>query len=444
MSLLDDFSRFAEFPATHPFPRMWLMAGDHEPHLVVGSGELRIVSPTRFEYTLVGVPENPGYVIEQMRRQRDNRYDGLKRFRLVLEDADGKEYSGGWTVPRIDTGAEGWSFEGVGESLIGDGQTEPSPSGSTEARFDIPKDHHVSLMLARFVSTPQEAGRPVPRYELEVLGETVTFVFDSHASTLTISTPASEAFPLTYTENWLGEPLRILLGQLIFPRLVARIFKEGSAMLSVRRSPSWSPDSDWTALWMGGRAELDKADFWALYAKLLAHIATARTDEGPNFEANPVTHFHEEVIQTVRGSRWVWAMTLASSIEGLVTMLYPRNSRRDDIDMEASTALICHIRAWSGNHALKEAAIRAVQRTAEVTVAVALRTLVAQGVITRDQMKAWQKIRNAVMHGNLVSPYSSREDDETLVALADLLRSLIRRVVGADPVPTPEHTLAAS
>jgi hypothetical protein len=38
------------------------------------------------------------------------------------------------------------------------------------------------------------------------------------------------------------------------------------------------------------------------------------------------------------------------------------------------------------------------------------------------------------MHGNLVSPYSSQEDDETLVALADLMRALIRRIVGVGPV----------
>ena len=127
-------------------------------------------------------------------------------------------------------------------------------------------------------------------------------------------------------------------------------------------------------------------------------------------------------------------MTLASSIEGLVSMLYSRGTRREDADLDANTQLICHIRAWSGDHALKEAAIRAVQRTAEVTTAVAMRALVADAAITRDQVKAWQKVRHAVMHGNLVSPYSSQEDDETLIALADLMRALIRRIVGVGPV----------
>jgi hypothetical protein len=187
-------------------------------------------------------------------------------------------------------------------------------------------------------------------------------------------------------------------------------------------------------LWIDETAGWDKAGFWTLYAALLTHVASARTGDGRNFEANPVTHFHEEVIQASRGSRWVWAMTLASSIEGLVSMLYSRGTRREDADLDANTQLICHIRAWSGDHALKEAAIRAVQRTAEITTAVAMRALVADAAITRDQVKAWQKVRHAVMHGNLVSPYSSQEDDETLVALADLMRALIRRIVGVGPV----------
>jgi hypothetical protein len=434
VSLLDDFSRFSAISSVHAFPKMRLMARDHEPDLVAGSGELRVVSANRFEFTLIGEPENPAYVFEQMRRQQDDRYDGLSRFRLVLEEDDGTAYAGGWTVPSFRTGDGAWTFEGETESFMGGGRSELTPTGSTEDRFLIPTRHHAAQMLAHFVTTPRDRLPPEPRFDLEVMGQTVTFRFDRALSMLTISTPAPESLPLTYTENWLGEPLRILFGQLVFPRMVARVQSDGHAMLAVRPSPPWTRDSDWTALWIDETAGWDKAGFWTLYAALLTHVASARTGDGRNFEASPVTHFHEEVIQAARGSRWVWAMTLASSIEGLVSMLYSRGTRREHADLNANTQLICHIRAWSGDHALKEAAIRAVQRTAEVTTAVAMRALVADAAITRDQVKAWQKVRHAVMHGNLVSPYSSQEDDETLIALADLMRALIRHIVGLGPV----------
>lgn len=434
MSLLDDFSKFSTISSAHVFPKMRLMARDNEPDLVVGSGELRVVAGDRFEFTLTGEPVNPAYVFEQMRRQREDRYDeDLSRFRLVLEDDDGTEFAGGWTVPSFRTGDGAWTFEGETESLTAGGRSEPTPTGSTEVRFLIPTRHHAAQLLTHFVTTPRDRMPPEPRYDLEVMGQTVTFRFDRALSILTISTPASESLPLTYTENWLGEPLRVLFGQLAYPRLVARVQSDGHTMLAIRPSPRWTKDSDWTALWIDENMVWDKDGFWTLYAALLTHVASARTEHGRNFEPNPITHFHQEVIQAARGSRWVWAMTLASSIEGLVSMLYPRGAQREDADLQANTALICHIRAWSGDHALKEASIRAVQRSAEVTTAVAMRALVADAAITRNQVKAWQKVRNAVMHGNLVSPYSSQEDDETLVALADLMRALIRRIVGVGP-----------
>lgn len=217
MSLLNDISRFSAISSVHVFPKMRLMARDHEPDLVVGSGELRVVSANRFEFTLTGEPENPAYVFEQMRRQREDRYDGLSRFRLVLEDDDGTEYAGGWTVPSFRTGDGAWTFEGETDSFLGGGRYEATPTGSTEVRFLIPTRHHAAQLLARFVTTPRDRMPPEPRFDLEVMGQTVTFTFDRAMSILTISTPASESLPLTYTENWLGEPLRILFGQLAFP-----------------------------------------------------------------------------------------------------------------------------------------------------------------------------------------------------------------------------------
>jgi hypothetical protein len=78
---------------------MELLAGDWEPSVVKGSGEIRFNSPNSFEYTLTGMPEDIAYTLKQLQRQRDNPYDGLKRSRLVANAADGIEFSAGWTIP---------------------------------------------------------------------------------------------------------------------------------------------------------------------------------------------------------------------------------------------------------------------------------------------------------------------------------------------------------
>jgi hypothetical protein len=268
---------------------------------------------------------------------------------------------------------------------------------------------------------------------------TIRFDFDSAAGLLRITTDGSDLLPLTYTENWLGEPLRILFGQLIYPRLVARNFSRGGAMISVRPSRSWRRVSDWAALWQGDEALVAKDEFWGLYGELLTVIAKAR-----DFEAHKITNFYEEVIQAANASRWVWALTFASSIEGLVKLLTPKGAKRADANPADIQSIIGHINDWSGTDGrIRQAAVNAVHRTAEPTARFILTELKKLGLITDFQIKAWEKMRNAVMHGSLVSVYSSEEDDALLLALAALMRALTRVVVTGTP-PALALVLAAT
>ena len=80
----------------------------------------------------------------------------------------------------------------------------------------------------------------------------------------------------------------------------------------------------------------------------------------------------------------------------------------------------------------------------ETSAAIGLRQLRDNGWITVDQYRAWKILRNNVVHGTLVSPYSSAEDDKLLLDLSGLLNAITRRVItGVDPatgdisVPSP-------
>ncbi len=55
---------------------------------------------------------------------------------------------------------------------------------------------------------------------IEALGSHIDIFFDQSEPI----TPTSEEFKHLYAENQIGEPFRLLLGQLIFPCLVARNF----------------------------------------------------------------------------------------------------------------------------------------------------------------------------------------------------------------------------
>ncbi|MBV7518865.1 hypothetical protein [Ensifer sp. ENS12] len=400
---------------------MVLLARDFEPPLAEGEGQLEFVSEHEFCYRMTGHPVELAHMFRAINRLQTDRYDGLNRFRLVMTDEDGREWSGGWTIPEFRSGEDGWVFSGTCDGLSTFVKGPATGESGAEARFLIPRSHDASIFLRRFVRGQDEADSSCAVRIIDVLGTPVRFAFDSEANLLSISAVHSPAMPAHMAENWFGEPLRILFGQLVYPRLVERRLPDGCSFLSVRQSPAWTVDSAWTALWIDDDRLTNDVDFFDLYAGLLTMIAR---DGG--WEGHSVTKFYEEVIQSADGSRWVMVLTLASSIEGVARLLVPRGTPRTDADQAAIDSLLAHIDLWSGAKRLKDAAENAVRGADLISTPRALLTLADGGVGTRPQVASWKKVRNSVMHGELVSPYSSEEDDQIFFELADLLRALTR------------------
>jgi len=390
-----------------------------------------MASPSEFSFALRSTPADVPYACEEIRRQKESPYDGLARFRLVGVDHEGLEWSFGWTIPKVEIGQTFWTFEGAVDGLWpNDGSDAVSKDSSTEVIFLVPAGHPIARTLQRFLlKHPEHAGA---RYEhvMEVLDSTIKFVYEPSSNTLSVTASHSPDLPPTHAENWLGEPLRILSGQLVFPRLVARNLGNGRSHISVRRSPTVVYNAAWAALWSAENLAADEEAFWTVYAQLLALIARARDKQGQrNFEAHKITRLYEEIIQAALGSRWVWALTFASSVEALARMLIPKDAKPTTAESDAIAALVAHINAGIGDPRLKTIAINAVNRTAEITIIRVLRELKVTGVVTDDQLKAWEEIRNSVMHGSLVSPYSSESEDAKLLALAAMLHALTTEIL---------------
>jgi hypothetical protein len=394
---------FLNTPKTLSFSRLELIGHDHEPPLVVGTGEVRMTSSMDFAFTLTGTPADIGYALSAVNRPQKEPYDALARCRLVGVDGEGVSWAGGYTIPRVENGDPAWMFTGEIDSLVTNDQSSTaSRQASTELIFLVPPEHLMALAMARFTRTDQVGGESHRKHVMEVLGSNIQFAYDASASTLSITASHSANLPATFTDNWLSEPLRIMFGQLIYPRLVARNFGDGRACVWVRPSPGLIRAARWAALWNGYGLK-DKEAFWSRYAELLGLIALARDEnEHPNFEPHKVTRLYEECIQAARGSRWVWALTFASSIEALVKMLIPKDTKPTKAEAEAIAALVKHISVGPGEKRLKQIAVNAVHRDAKITTIKALRELRTAGVITDEQLSAWETIRHAVMHGDLL------------------------------------------
>jgi hypothetical protein len=443
MNTLERLKHLSEMGKVIFCPQMTLIAGDHEPPVVVGEGEITVLDATSFGYTLRGTPNNIGQSLRSLRRIDVDPYDGILRQRLTVTTADGLALMGGWTIPHVRVPDDGgpWVFKGEIKELsfVENG----SHQAGTEAAYLLPRQHRARIILRRFF--PRIVGEQLPEVRLTVLGSDVVFTLDDEADLLLVRAPATATLPPAFAENWLGEPLRILFGQPAFPRFVVRNSNTWS-MGCIRPSPKWSLDSDSCALWQGVKSFTDAEGFWESYRRLLAYVVLARGAEGNlNFEANKITALYGEVAQAAHGSRWVWALTYASAVEAMVKLLALEGQVRADIDATALAKLAesvnnfhSHIDCWEGDARLKEPAKNAAARMLKMSAVNALRKLEQEGCVKRDEFDAWNTLRNRVMHGSLVSPYSSAEEDKLLLALAHLLHALTRRLLAhVDPDAKP-------
>jgi hypothetical protein len=442
MATLDRWRPFLTTPKTLVFPRFELIGLDHEPSVVVGSGTVEMVSPTSFAFILDGVPANIEYAIAKLNRLRKNPYDGSARLRLFGVDSEGIEWAGGYTTPVVDMARNTWRFTGEIESLITVDQTDTvSRQAGTELIFGLRVGDPMTLAVTGLPKLDQPGTIPRREHEIEILGSAVHLAYEDATGTFVITASHSPDLPTHYAENWLSEPLRVLFGQLIYPRIIARNFGDGRANIRVGRSPGVIRGARWAALWERNPAG-DSRPLWSQYAQILDLVARARGDDGqPNFEPHKLTRLYEEVIQAALGSRWVWALTFASSIEALAQMLAPKDIMTTEAESAAFLALVTHINDGPGEPRLKEIAVNAVRRTTKITAIRTLRKLKDDGVIEQRHLSAWEKIRNSVMHGSLVSPYSSAEDDDRLLSLAAMMHALTRELLrrsAADSPPQPE------
>ncbi len=417
MTTVGHLKHLSEVGTVIPCPEMTLLASDHDPPVVIGEGEITVLTATSFGYTLRGTPEDVSHALRSLRRIDANPYDGLLRERLTVTTTDGLELMGGWTIPKVHVPNEGgpWVFTGEIEALSfhENGAYDPG----TEVAYLLPRQHRARTILRRFF--PRQECEQMPEMRLTMLGSEVVFTLDDEADLLLMRAPATEALRPTFTENWLGEPLRIMFGQLIYPRFVARQ-SDSWLMGWVRPSPKWSRDSDACALWQGEKELVDGEGFWESYRRLLAYVAATPGANGyPNPEANKVTELYGEVTQAAHGSRWVWALAYASAVEAMLKLLGLEGQPRTDMDAAALAQLTeavddfeSYIDRWEGDPRLKEPAKNAAARMLKTSAVQGLRQLKREGWITKHEFDAWYTLRNRVMHGSLVSPYSSAEEDK--------------------------------
>ena len=404
---------------------------DHEPPMFEGSGRLILNSSAEIHFEIDARTNDMERGMQALRRCTESLDDRASTMRLRAIDYQGREWNGGWVRPRLkEIQDEHYQVSGECLSIVTDVRHNDEVGGVELAFSPSPEVPFSEVMTSTVKVGEAELGRRTQggRHQLELLGAEITATTQPWRDGLWICARASDQLNHPYLENWLSEPLRALRGQLIYPRLVARKFADGRAIVWVRTAPALSRS-------MGGCASQLKnhsaAEFWAFYAAYLTYVALHRDADGcPNFEANELTRLHDEVIQArTSGSPWVIALCVASAIEGLVKLdpafkTAPADFMSGDLEplkTFASTVSPKHLsdrfKSW-------------LATLHQPSAARYLARLKDDGLVTPEQLDAWRKVRNQVAHGNLFEPWGTPEEHQQLVALINLFYRLTALRIG--------------
>lgn len=425
---LNEWRWLLNSPQTIRCERIRLLGGDCDPPVAEGTGEVYIESNSRFRFQFTATDVDRKIVDERQQRLRDNPYDGFARFRVQAWDAAARHWHLGWTEPEFSIQAEQVVVRGLCEGLSVDVPTN-SETSSTTTLYRLQNVRQLmSLMML------SNAGSDQNTFAFKLDDSSVELSYAPKDAVLLVSATHSGSLPPTYTENWLGEPLRILLGHLVFPSLVARDVSGAKMFLSLRRTPKMAHTGGIASHLRYRVGPNQLPSFWKSYEELLRWIASARGQDGkPNFESNSTTRLCEEIVQAeYLGSRWILALTLASAVESQARKLADTMQTPDNEDAKLERdQLIEHIQEWSGTDELKKIAVSAIRRSVEKTTPKILRALCNSGSVTKEQITAWNKVRNSVVHGHLISPYSSEKEDAYILAMAKMFHALTKEVISA-------------
>jgi hypothetical protein len=415
-----------------------IIAGDHDPVIMAGDVEVDLSAPERITYRFTGRPDDRTYAVLAYMRVRKVRYDAREMFRILGVDGHGREWNLGWTKPTLfDERDDVWTVAGRCEGIIsGDRSGEPGASRA-EVMFLAPPE----LQLGRLMTerSPTSSGTLELVHAMSVDGATIRFRYQPATDRLFVSASATPSLNHPFLAETIGEPLRILFGQLLYPRLVARIFQDGSSQIHIRRTHDFIPDAAFVALWPFFEEQQDRSKFWDLFAQLFSIAAREGPKQKIGFAAHTITRLYEEVIQAAEGTRWVWALTLASACEALGRRLKhivppPEPEMLREIDEVAA-----YLALGPGGERIQATLKGALKRLTERTAAKTLRELTVKQKISDDEFGAWTDIRNQVMHGSLVLPWSDEQEDRKIMSLVSLFHKLTREVaaVVGSPLATP-------
>jgi hypothetical protein len=426
--------RLLKGPAVIECPHVKIIGYDHDPPVFTGSGSIEIGADTRMHFVMHGMPSDGAEALRKFVDAQKSPYDVFRQFRVNAVGYDGTQWSGGWTSLTLgEIRGNVWRLSGPiaalhtqveGRGVVAQSGVELVYDQTLRVPLSVPMVKTVRIgenEVLRCVSAGSEA--------FDVLGTRISFYRSAEREHVWAVAETSDELPHPHLENWLSEPLSLLLGDVVSPRLKCRNLGDGRALISLHSSSAQATDSLLACVLREDPLGAGQR-FWGMYCDILTVVAKTIDAKGQlNFEAHPLTRYYWEIIQASKGSNWVLCMTLASTVEGILKMMFSEEERKAEwleSDLDGMKEVVA---GWRGDNNLRSAVMNYLNGFKKKSIPKTLKPLVEQGVITADQVDAWSRIRNAAMHGEMVLPWSDEEREGRIRNLIELTHGVSRAYI---------------
>jgi hypothetical protein len=237
--------------------------------------------------------------------------------------------------------------------------------------------------------------------ELDFDGASISINVDEEKERTSVATSYQGTWQPPFCEVGLRDALAFVSANSLHPRVTIRGF-EHDALVFVRRTPE---DSRTGMPRPVGAIPTSALAFWNIFIAFLRYCDGFASRSEQAFYSTPLARLSLELIPASTGTIHGFILSLVVAIEALVAeIIEPRSA------VEIPADFIEHIKGWNGDEGLKQRAIKILNTfLPQISSNQNLRELVGQRVVTEQQRRLWDRLRQRVAHGKLVD-----YDDEKL------------------------------
>lgn len=320
-----------------------------------------------------------------------------------------------------------------------DSNSTLNPVARVEMVFDLSKRRWLADAIGSLTERPTVIETPLT---------TIWFEFDFNTNLLRASALYTSDRGQPYLDSWVFEPLLILLGTAIEPVIAVRVPSscDWATQIFLRPDNASADDQDdiSTGLWGLADHPNDSNLFWNWYKCLFMYLAERRDKAGHRaYDIMDLTWYHRQVQVASISTLWLRSAAYSAVIEGLAQIAIPEQTVELDKDTEVALGiyedrlekLIEELRdngSPTTINRVHKSLTTSLDRFRSFSTRGRLLSLIDKGVLKKSHERAWSKVRNKVLHGNLGEIYSTPKGNQDTALMMDCVARLTCHIAGID------------